>query len=82
MTALESSRVDVLIADLGLPGVSGADLARRARALRQEVGVIFATGRSQLEAEQLDGAILLGKPYRAVDLEQAIGKLGLGHHEV
>src|SRR5436853_7850852 len=36
--------VDLLITDLSLPGLSGDDLAARARALQPSMAVIFASG--------------------------------------
>ncbi|GAA2504710.1 response regulator [Winogradskya humida] len=36
--------IDVLVTDLGLPGVSGGDLARSASGLRPEMGVIYISG--------------------------------------
>ena len=36
--------IDVLVTDLGLPGVSGGDLARNASAIRPEMGVVYISG--------------------------------------
>src|ERR1044071_2226137 len=36
--------IDVLVTDLGLPGVSGGDLARNASGLRPEMGVVYISG--------------------------------------
>ena len=57
--------VDVLFSDVVMPGgLSGVELARRARALRPEIGVLLASGYA---AEALGGKApefeLLAKPY-------------------
>ena len=44
LQALESEPVDVLVADVGLPDLSGDELARRALKVRPGLGVVFATG--------------------------------------
>ncbi|MFI7541279.1 response regulator [Actinoplanes sp. NPDC049599] len=36
--------IDVLVTDLGLPGVSGGDLARNASELRPGMGVVYISG--------------------------------------
>jgi DNA-binding response OmpR family regulator len=36
--------IDVLVTDLGLPGVSGGDLARGAADLRPDLGIIYISG--------------------------------------
>ncbi|WP_041834475.1 response regulator [Actinoplanes sp. N902-109] len=36
--------IDVLVTDLGLPGVSGGDLARSATQVRPDMGVVYISG--------------------------------------
>jgi DNA-binding response OmpR family regulator len=36
--------IDVLVTDLGLPGVSGGELSRSAQALRPHMGVVYISG--------------------------------------
>jgi DNA-binding response OmpR family regulator len=36
--------IDVLVTDLGLPGVSGGELSQSARALRPGMGVVYISG--------------------------------------
>ncbi|HEX3429621.1 MAG TPA: response regulator [Rhizomicrobium sp.] len=67
--------IGVLIADLGLHGMSGDELVRRARALRPQLTIIVASGRSgplitQLTSET--GARYLGKPFDFADLRRAV----------
>ena len=70
--ALQTAPIDVLMTDLGLPGVSGGELAARARALRPGVGVIFATGSDEAPVVEGEAALLLRKPYDAEALKAAL----------
>jgi len=72
---LASARVDVLVADLGLPGISGAELARRARADHPALGVVFATG-DRLAARQagVARAVVLVKPFQPEELGLALSR--------
>jgi CheY-like chemotaxis protein len=74
VAALETiERLDVLITDLGLPGLSGTDLAMKAREKWPLLGVVIATG--QVAGPAPDGprdAIFLAKPYGADDMARAI----------
>jgi CheY-like chemotaxis protein len=68
--------IDVLLADVGLPKVSGLLLAREAKARVPELKIIFATGDHAVadDARDLD-AVLLGKPYTPDDLRVAMDAL-------
>lgn len=73
LNALGACPIDILLADVGLPKVSGVALAREAKVRVPSLKVIFATGDHAAadEAEDLD-SVLLGKPYRPEDLRKAI----------
>ncbi|MET3966824.1 PAS domain S-box protein [Bradyrhizobium sp. S3.9.1] len=70
---LDEHPVDVLLTDVGLPGVSGLQLARDVCARRPDLRVVLATGDSgvQSEAAQL-GAIFIVKPYTPASLRQGL----------
>jgi PAS domain S-box-containing protein len=72
--ALETAPIDVLVTDLGLPGLSGSAFADQARALRPRIGIVFATGDDH--APDLAGAgsaaYLLRKPYDSLGLAAAL----------
>ncbi|MCS3893353.1 PAS domain S-box-containing protein [Bradyrhizobium japonicum USDA 38] len=76
---LDEHPVDILLTDVGLPGISGLELAREVCARRPQLCLVLATGDGGLrsEAERLD-AILVVKPYTPKSLrqglEQAINK--------
>lgn len=73
---LDGGAVDIMITDLGLPGMSGEDLARQAQSRWPELGIVFATGRD--EAPDLPNpsrATLLAKPFGLAELEAAIKRV-------
>jgi CheY-like chemotaxis protein len=67
LAVLSDNRIDVLMTDLGLPGMSGGRLAAEACRLQPDLRVIFATGgdaRPFNDGELApDQAIMLNKPY-------------------
>jgi CheY-like chemotaxis protein len=62
---------DLLLTDLGLPGMSGEELASRVRGQFPRLPVVIASGygRSGMQGEGLQ---FISKPYSAVDLQQAL----------
>uniref|UniRef100_UPI00218214DB hybrid sensor histidine kinase/response regulator n=1 Tax=Pseudomonas chlororaphis TaxID=587753 RepID=UPI00218214DB len=82
---LESERrVDLLVTDVGLPGMNGRQLAEIARQQRPELKVLFMTGYAETAAERqgfLDaGMDLIAKPFSiealAQKIRQMIGRQG------
>lgn len=68
--------VDILLTDIGLPDISGIELARRVRELKPGIAIVFATGRDRIE--EFDGAPrteLLKKPYRLDLLEKVLARI-------
>ncbi|SOE10515.1 PAS domain S-box-containing protein [Hoeflea halophila] len=66
---------DILVTDVGLPDMKGGELARELRRQHPGIGIVFATGESQLPDGADDDAILLTKPYSDETLKAAIEKL-------
>ncbi|PCK83383.1 hypothetical protein CPT32_29530 [Rhizobium sophoriradicis] len=65
--------VDIVVVDLGLPGMPGSAFAARAREALPSVGLVFATGDSDLPvANRLSGSVLLTKPFNSAALERAV----------
>ncbi len=66
MEAIPRIRPDVLVTDMVMPGMTGADLAREARRLVPEIEVILITGigddRTARAVQELDAADYLLKP--------------------
>jgi len=73
LALLREHRVDLLVTDVGLPGMSGIELAERARQLQPGIGLVFATGDTELESREgrLHAAVLC-KPYNATSLAESL----------
>jgi CheY-like chemotaxis protein len=66
LTLLAQERFDVMITDLGLPGMGGLAVAWLSRERQPEIGIVFATGRRGVGDEldgSLPGAQVLEKPF-------------------
>jgi PAS domain S-box-containing protein len=75
LAALDVTDFDVLVTDLGLPDLPGAELARLARQRRPGLALVFATGdQTSPTPPELADAELLSKPYDADGLARAIRK--------
>jgi PAS domain S-box-containing protein len=70
---LDDGPMDILLTDVGLPGVSGLQLARDARARRPDLRLVLATGDSGVKSEATRlGAVLVVKPYTPESLRQGL----------
>ncbi len=71
--------VDLLLSDVGLPGMNGRDLADAARALRPDLPVLFVTGYTEQAAERGaflgPGMALLPKPFNVHELLRSVGAM-------
>lgn len=64
-----------LLTDLGLPGMSGAQLVREARKLKPDLIVIAASGYSEESGGgKIEGATYLQKPFTLEQLRDALLK--------
>ncbi|WP_411034211.1 response regulator [Shinella sp. BYT-45] len=74
---LREQSFDVLLTDIGLPAMSGTELAICARQDNPVLGVVFATGHNSLPAIPGDRpAVLLQKPYDAAAITAALAAAG------
>lgn len=62
---------DLLLTDLGLPGMSGEELAAEVQRRFPRLPVVIASGYGRPEG-QADGHQFITKPYSAIDLQQAL----------
>ncbi len=67
VSAAHTGQIDLLITDMVMPGMSGQELARKMRGLREGIRVIYMSGYSEHaagEAAKCDGsAVVLTKPF-------------------
>jgi len=73
---LEGQPVDVLVSDVGLPGMSGVELVAAARVLLPGLAAVYATGHAHMEGVQPDTrTVVLVKPYGSEALNDALARL-------
>jgi CheY-like chemotaxis protein len=66
---LESgTHVDAIVTDHAMPGMTGTELAERARQLRPDIPILLATGYAELPPGVSSTLPRLGKPYQQRDL--------------
>jgi DNA-binding LytR/AlgR family response regulator len=67
----ENAEIDEIYTDVNLPGgISGAELASRARKLRPEMPIVYASGRYKLSeiAPLVPRSLFMTKPYDPNDV--------------
>lgn len=67
----QSDVFDLLVTDLGLPGMSGEDLALKVRERFPKLPVVIASGYGR-PGFQAEGMQFISKPYSSIDLQQAL----------
>jgi PAS domain S-box-containing protein len=72
LAALEKQDVDLLFTDVMMPGMTGVELAERARVLRPDLPVLLASGYSEEIAGGSCAFETLAKPYGAATLGAAL----------
>ena len=69
-------RIDLLVTDVGLPGINGRQLAEMARTLRPELHVLFVTGYAEGAADRGEflgeGMEMIAKPFAVGALAEKI----------
>ncbi len=74
----EHPDIALLFTDIRLPGgMTGWDIAERARAIRPGLPVIYTTGYSSDDLRLVAGAHFLNKPYRPAMVIDAIARFGI-----
>ena len=74
LAEMEREKADLVIIDFIMPGMSGADVARRIRARLPDQPILFVSGYSETVAVKRTApdAPLLAKPFRAEALHRAV----------
>jgi CheY-like chemotaxis protein len=74
---------DVLFTDVNLPGtIDGAELARRARAMRPDLPIVYASGRCGYGdlGEVVPRSVFVSKPYNPADICTLLARLTESAH--
>lgn len=84
LAVIESAaRVDFLIADLDMPIMQGEEMAKRIRARRPDLRVLYVTAHSERlfneRPELIDGEAFLDKPFTSRGLLEAVALLKNGY---
>jgi signal transduction histidine kinase len=76
LTQLGHERPDLMITDYLMPGMTGAELMRKAREVFPDMPMIIATGYADMRAieDSIGSDILLRKPFQLADLEASIAQ--------
>jgi len=77
LRALEHNAIDIAIVDVGLPDMSGVELAAAMKAKRPHLGIIYATGHGTLAG--VEDGLLLSKPYSIDSIEAMLRQLENGN---
>ena len=74
LAELQRREADLVIIDFIMPGLSGADVAKKIRARRRDQPILFVSGYSETDAVKRTApdAPLLAKPFRAEALLKAV----------
>ncbi|RWX77069.1 PAS domain S-box protein [Neorhizobium lilium] len=73
LSILEEGGIDILVSDLGLPGMSGEAFCREVRRRWPQIGIVFATGADQGPLlEDASRTALLPKPHGLEELRTAL----------
>jgi signal transduction histidine kinase/ActR/RegA family two-component response regulator len=78
LKTLERISPDAMILDFAMPEMNGAELAKRIRALRPGLPIIFASGYSEsaaISSVGSDRSRILHKPFKVHELQAALGEL-------
>jgi signal transduction histidine kinase len=78
LKTLERISPQVMILDFAMPGMNGAEVAKRIRELRPDLPIIFASGYSETAAIRSvtsDRSRVLHKPFKVHELQAALGEL-------
>ncbi|WP_339759795.1 PAS domain-containing protein [uncultured Hoeflea sp.] len=75
LEAASTQEFDILVTDVGLPDMKGGELAKELRRQQPGIGIVFATGESQVPEGADADAVLLTKPYSDETLKAALDKI-------
>jgi len=71
--------IDLLLTDHAMPGMTGIQLAARAREQRPDLPVLLASGYAEIPSGEGQDLFRLAKPYRREDLEAGVASVMAGN---
>jgi two-component SAPR family response regulator len=75
LAVLKEYSIDILLTDVGLPGMAGTDLARQIRERWPSVRIVFSSGDdSAMSASGIDDALQLPKPFTIDGLAKILSR--------
>ncbi len=70
-----AARIQLVLTDLNMPGMTGIELATQIRRQRPEMPIVFISGSlSQFGAYQMTGCVSVDKPFQAGELAGCVRK--------
>jgi PAS domain S-box-containing protein len=75
LAILDREKIDLLLTDHAMPGMTGADLIAEARRRFPEIRVLLATGYAELPEEAAKDIPLLAKPFSGSELARAVSEV-------
>jgi CheY-like chemotaxis protein len=77
VVADEKTAIDLLLVDFAMPGMNGAEVARRARERRPRLPILMITGNVEqaVVRSEAEGVPLLSKPFKQAQLVSRIAEL-------
>ena len=79
LNIVRSTHVDLMLTDMRMPGMSGIELLKQVRKIREEIGVIILTGygeiESYIEAMNFGAMEYVSKPFKVNELKFIVSKI-------
>lgn len=76
---VRSTHIDLMLTDMRMPGMSGIELLKQVRKIREEIGVIILTGygeiESYIEAMNFGAMEYVSKPFKVNELKFIVSKI-------
>ncbi len=74
---VENNHVDIAFLDIEMPGIKGVDLARRLKALKNDINIIFSTAYDDyyVDAMEMHASGYLRKPIKEADVKKELEDL-------
>ncbi|MCP4403503.1 MAG: response regulator [bacterium] len=76
---VRSRHIDLMLTDMRMPGMSGIELLKQVRKIREDIGVIILTGygeiESYIEAMNFGAMEYVSKPFKVNELKFIVSKI-------